>query len=156
MLRISKLTDYATVLLAQLADPGSDRHTTAGLAARTRIGVPTVGKVLKALQHGGLVVSTRGAHGGYALARSAAAISAADIIDAVEGTVGLTDCSTEPGRCEHESGCRVGRSWQRVHVAIRRTLEGITLAELMSEPAARRPNEHVVAIGPRPASRPGV
>ena len=130
MLRISKMTDYATVILAHLAGDDAGRRTAVELAELTGIGLATTSKVLKELQRAALVVSTRGAHGGYVLARPAAAISAADIIDAVEGPVGLTECATHPGQCDLESSCRVGRSWQRVNVAIRRSLQEITLVEL--------------------------
>jgi Rrf2 family protein len=87
MLRISRLTDYATVILASLAGGGLASAT--DIAGRTHIGLPTVSKLLKELQHAGLVRSVRGARGGYQLARAPAAISAAAIIDAVEGPDGV-------------------------------------------------------------------
>ena len=130
MLRISKLTDYATVILAHLADDAGGVHTAVALAERSHVGVATVSKVLKELQRAGLVTSTRGAPGGYALARPAGAISAADIIDAVEGPVALTECVSHPGQCGLESSCRVGHSWQRVNAAIRRALGEVTLTQL--------------------------
>src|SRR5215472_15717937 len=108
MLRISKLTDYATLILAHLADDAGGVHTAVALAERSHVGVATVSKVLKELQRAGLVISTRGAHGGYALARPASTISAADIIDSVEGPVALTECVSHPGQCGLESSCRVG------------------------------------------------
>ena len=104
MLRISKLTDYATVILAHLPDEEPARRTAVELAELTGIGLATTSKVLKELQRAGLVASTRGTHGGYALARPAATISAADIIDAVEGPVGLTECATHPGNFRHGKG----------------------------------------------------
>src|ERR1700682_3456301 len=102
MLRISKLTDYATVVLAHLAQEAIGCQSATDVAAGTGIATPTVSKILKELQKSGLVRSTRGAHGGYALARPAATISAAEIIDAVEGPVGLTECANHPGQCEIE------------------------------------------------------
>ena len=135
MLRISKLTDYATLILAHLADGPAGRGTAADLAAATRIGLPTVSKVLKELQRAHLVDSTRGVHGGYVLARPAASISAADIIDAVEGPVGLTECSAHPGVCELEGNCLVGRTWQRVNVAIRGALREVSLLQLAGRDA---------------------
>jgi FeS assembly SUF system regulator len=130
MIRISKMTDYATVLLAALAqEPGACLSAPA-LSERTRIGVPTVSKVLKILQRGGLVRSTRGLHGGYVLARPAEAISAAAILDALEGPVAVTDCSAGAGHCEIETTCGVGRAWQRVNLAIRRSLYDVSLAQL--------------------------
>jgi FeS assembly SUF system regulator len=154
MLRISKLTDYATVILAHLAGDEAALRTAVELAERTGLGLATVSKVLKELQRAGLVASTRGAHGGYALARSAGAISAADIIDAVEGPVGLTECSARPGQCGIESSCRVGHSWQRVNVAIRLALADITLTQLASREttAVLVPNLGG-GIGTRPGTR---
>ena len=131
MLRLSKLTDYATVVLAHLARHPESRHSAADVAQQTGLGAPTVSKVLKALARGGLVSSTRGAAGGYALARPAHEINAADIIDAIEGPVAVTECSHEDGDCSLESICGVGQGWQKINRVIRETLTGITLTELI-------------------------
>jgi FeS assembly SUF system regulator len=136
MLRISRLTDYATVLLATLAQEPARQRTAAALAAATRIGAPTVSKVLKQLQRAGLVHSTRGLHGGYQLARPAESISAAAILDALEGPVALTDCAVGRGHCGIEANCRVGGAWQRLNYAIRRSLHDVTLAQLAGLDAA--------------------
>lgn len=130
MLRISKLTDYGTVILACLAGQPSRVWTAAEVADATRVGLPTVSKLLKTLQRSGLVTSTRGSHGGYQLARPAASITAAQILDALEGPFAITECSGEHSSCGLESNCRVGLSWQRVNAAIRRALTDISLAEL--------------------------
>ena len=136
MLRISRLTDYATVLLAALAgEPGRVRTATA-LADETHIAAPTVSKLLKQLQRAGLVTSTRGLHGGYQLSRPPAQISAATILDALEGPVALTDCAAGHGNCEIEESCRVSRVWQRLNLAIRRALYDVTLAQLAGLDAA--------------------
>src|SRR6516164_3187995 len=139
MLRISRLTDYATVLLATLASEPQRVQTAASLAEQTRIAAPTVSKLLKQLHRAGLVTSTRGLHGGYQLARPAAQISAAAILDALEGPVALTDCSAGHGQCEIEETCRVGRVWQRLNLAIRRALYDVSLAQLagLDAPPAR-------------------
>jgi FeS assembly SUF system regulator len=141
MLRISRLTDYATVLLAALASEPQRVQNTASLAGQTRIAAPTVSKLLKQLQRAGLVSSTRGLRGGYQLARPAAQISAAAILDALEGPMALTDCSAGHGQCEIEESCRVGRVWQRLNLAIRRALYDVTLAQLagLDAPPARLP-----------------
>jgi FeS assembly SUF system regulator len=97
MLRISRLTDYATVVLATLAEQPERVQTATSLAEQTRIAAPTVSKLLKQLQRANLVTSTRGLHGGYQLARPAAQISAAAILDALEGPMALTDCAAGPG-----------------------------------------------------------
>jgi FeS assembly SUF system regulator len=131
VLRISKLTDYGTVLLAHLAANREDVCSAADVAAATGIALPTVSKLLKSLAKSGLVTSTRGANGGYELARSPAEISAADVIDALEGPVSITECSSIDSLCEHEGVCSVGGAWQRINVAIRRALDDITLSDLL-------------------------
>ena len=130
MLRISRLTDYATVILASLAGEPERVQTATALAEHTRIAAPTVSKLLKQLQRANLVTSTRGLHGGYQLARAATDITAADILDALEGPVALTDCAAGHGNCGIEHSCRVGRVWQRLNQAIRQSLSEVTLAQL--------------------------
>jgi FeS assembly SUF system regulator len=130
MLRISRLTDYATVILATLAGEPERVQTATALAEHTQIAAPTVSKLLKQLQRANLVTSTRGLHGGYQLARPATDITAADILDALEGPVALTDCAAGHGHCGIEHSCRVGRAWQRLNQAIRHSLNEVTLAQL--------------------------
>jgi FeS assembly SUF system regulator len=133
VLRISRLTDYGTVVLGQLADRNEGVSSAADLAARTGLGLPTVSKLLKALARAGLVTSTRGSHGGYQLSRDAADISAAAVIDALEGPVSITECSANDSHCDLESVCSVGNAWQRINVAIRRALEDISLEDLLRQ-----------------------
>ena len=131
MLRISKLTDYGTVLLAHLAARQGDVCSAAEVANATGIAVPTVSKLFKSLGRSGLVTSTRGSNGGYQLARDPRDISAADIIDALEGPVSITECSAIDSQCEHEGVCSVGGAWQKVNIAIRRALDDVTLSDLL-------------------------
>ena len=130
MLRISKLTDYATVILARLAADPAQRLTATQIAAATRLATPTVSKLLKQLHRRGLVLSTRGLHGGYLLSRPAAQITAAQILDAMEGPVALTECAGSESHCCIETTCLVTKAWQRVNIAVRRSLQEITLLEL--------------------------
>lgn len=130
MLRISKLTDYGTVVLGHLARHEARLVSASEVASATGVGVATVSKLLKELNKAGLVTSTRGAQGGYELAREAAKISAADIIDALEGPVSITECSSSDSHCDLESVCAVGGAWQRINVAIRRALDEISLEDL--------------------------
>jgi FeS assembly SUF system regulator len=130
MLRISKLTDYATVILARLAAEPARRFTAGQIASETHLAAPTVSKLLKQLHRRGLVNSTRGLHGGYLLARPAVEINAAQILDALEGPMALTECAGSQSHCGIESSCLTGRAWQRVNLAIRRSLQEITLLEL--------------------------
>ena len=139
MLRISKLTDYGTVLLANLAANRGDVCSAADVANATGIAVPTVSKLLKSLGRSGLVTSTRGSNGGYQLARDPRDISAADIIDALEGPVSITECSASDSHCDIEEACSVGNAWQRINVAIRNALQEISLVDLLrsSSPVPR-------------------
>ncbi len=130
MLRIGKLTDYATVVLASLAQEPERHRAATELADRTRLSAPTVKKVLKELQRAGMVISSRGATGGYRLARAPQLITAAQILDVFEGPIAITECSGASSQCGIERLCRVGGAWQRVNAAIRRALEDVTLQQL--------------------------
>jgi FeS assembly SUF system regulator len=130
MLRIGKLTDYATVILAILAADRTRLLTAGTLSERTHIAAPTVAKLLKQMHRAGLVNSTRGTHGGYQLARDPESISAGAILDALEGPIALTECAVGSGQCGIEHTCSVGRTWQRVSLAIRRSLNEVSLAQL--------------------------
>lgn len=136
MLRMSKLTDYGTIVLAQLAARPGALSTAGEVATATRLGQATVSKLLKSLTRAGLVVSERGPQGGYLLARAPEEISAAQILDALEGPVAITECSAAGGECDLESVCRVGAAWRRINYSIRRALDQISLADLQQQPDA--------------------
>ena len=129
MLRMSKMTDYGTMILARLK-ANARPVSAADLSDASGLALPTVSKVLKALTRAGLVSSVRGAAGGYRLTRPATEISAAAILDALEGPVTLTECSDTASRCRFESVCTVASAWQRINHAIRRSLEDVSLADL--------------------------
>lgn len=145
MLRMGKLTDYATVVLASLAQDPSRHRAAAELAERTRLTRPTVSKVLKGLQRAGMVISSRGAQGGYRLARAPSEITAAQILDVFEGPIAITECSSASSQCGIERLCRVGGAWQRINAAIRRALDDVTLRELagLDASAGRGSNLHL-------------
>jgi FeS assembly SUF system regulator len=130
MLRISKLTDYATVLMAALARQPQACVPASQLAEQTRLEQPTVAKVLKTLARSELVRSIRGVNGGYRLNEAPGLISVAAIVRAMEGPIALTECSLEPGLCSHESNCQLRGNWQRIGQAVEQALEGLTLADL--------------------------
>jgi FeS assembly SUF system regulator len=152
MLRISKLTDYGTMVLACLAARPDVRHTATTVAERTRLGLPTVSKLLKNFHRAGLVTSVRGARGGYQLARPASGISAAEIIDAIEGPVAITECSGDHSACDLESICSTGSAWQSVNLAIRRSLDELSLAQLSGQEAVVGWRPDLARGGPRMAS----
>ncbi|MCB4821028.1 SUF system Fe-S cluster assembly regulator [Roseicella aerolata] len=145
MLRLSKLTDYAVVVMARLAldgaGPNGRVQTAPGLATATGIAEPTVAKVLKILGQAGLVEGVRGARGGYRLTRPLPAVPLSEVITAVDGPIALTACvDGSLGLCEAEGVCAVRGRWDPVNEAIRNALSGITVADLAGPahcPAAR-------------------
>lgn len=139
MLRISRLTDYGTMVLAELAARQPTLCSAGQLADMTRIAHPTVSKLLKALARAGLVASERGSHGGYTLSKPAEHISAAEIIDALEGPLSITECSSSAGHCDFEPYCHVGTAWQRINERIRTALGEVTLADLCTDLSETEP-----------------
>ncbi len=131
MLRLNKLTDYAIVLMTHIAtSPESALHSARELATGTQLPPATVGKILRALLDHDLVVSHRGAHGGYTLARRPGEISLAEIIAALEGPIGFTECNTEKGCCELESSCSVRYNSAVIGRTLQQALQSIRLADL--------------------------
>jgi FeS assembly SUF system regulator len=130
MLRLSKLTDYAVVVLVRLAGAGGVQ-TSPGIAMATGIPEPTVAKVLKILSAGGLVTSQRGARGGYRLHRTLDAIPVADVIAAIDGPIALTACvDGSVTECESQGLCPMRGRWDPVNDAIQQALNGISLADM--------------------------
>lgn len=146
MFRLSKLADYATVLMACLADEAGGQLSAQALAERTRLESPTVSKLLKQLAQAGLVQSTRGAAGGYRLARNAAAISIADIIAAIEGPLGMTECSIHHGLCGRESFCTVSSNLRKISAAVESALREVTLVDMAAPSRQWQPKVSVVRL----------
>ena len=147
MLRLSKLTDYAVVVLVRLSHGvcpnGAPVQTSPGIAAATGVPEPTVAKVLKALAAAGMVTSQRGAHGGYRLRLPLEAVSIADVIAAIDGPIALTACvEGHPGNCEVRGVCAVKGRWDLVNDAIHAALSSITLADMRAAPLPRAPRAH--------------
>ena len=130
MLRVSRLTDYGTMILGCLAEVEGRSLSAKRIAAANGLRLPTAQKLLKQLAGSGLVRSERGALGGYRLARAATKITAVEILEALEGPMALTECSDSEGQCELESFCTVGGAWKQINRAIRGALTEVTLADL--------------------------
>lgn len=141
MIRLSKLTDYAVVLMVQLASRGGGPLAARELAEETGLPLPAVSKVLKALARDGLLLSLRGSKGGYSLARPAGSISAAAMIAALEGPIGLTQCTAEPGECSQEPSCHLREPWQRINTVVGRALADVSLADLAAPAGLAAPLE---------------
>lgn len=142
MLRVSRLTDYACVLMSCLASDAQSVLSAAVLADRARLELPTVSKLMKRMGRAGLVDSFRGAQGGYRLARAPASINLADIVSAMEGPIGMTECSVHVGRCGFESHCGARSNWLRVSDIVVAALKGVTLADMQS-PVSRSVSRRV-------------
>lgn len=155
MFKVNKLTDYATVVLIEIAQSNvvrSSQH----FSERTGIPVPTVAKLMKSLSKAGLVVSQRGAGGGYVLGRPPADITVADVIQAVEGPIALTACAdTSDEQCGIEAVCPMHGKWNKVNQAVRAALADVTLADMVEDvstfgrtplPAASAPAFDAVAL----------
>jgi len=130
MFRLSKLTDYAVVVLVRLSSGGTGAlQTSPGISLATGIPEPTVAKVLKTMAGKGLVTSLRGARGGYRLNRALAAIKVGEVIEAIDGPIALTAC-VDGGDCESQCLCPMRGRWDPVNAAIRAALSRITLADM--------------------------
>lgn len=135
MIRLSRLADYAVVLAGYMAGEPETFHNAYEVAQRTRLPAPTVSKILAALSRGGVLVSHRGAKGGYRLARRPSVISIAEIVGAVEGPIALTVCIEHgDGACDVESICPSRRGWHRINAALLKALQEVSLAD-MTAPA---------------------
>ena len=140
MLRVTKLTDYASVVLTVLASDPAAVLSASELAERAGLEVPTVAKLLKPLAQAGLVEGFRGANGGYKLARDAADISLVEIVEAMEGPLGMTECSVHAGQCGIEDSCGVRANWRRINDVVADALRGVSPAQMLGPmpPAPRK------------------
>lgn len=131
MLRISKLADYGTVVMAYLAKRPQQLMNARDIALHTHLTVPTVSKLLKRLTTAGLLTSVRGVNGGYRLQRLAGDISIAAIIYAMDENRGLTECSMKHNECSLQSVCHIQNNWQLISQAIESALDGVSLEALI-------------------------
>lgn len=152
MLRLSKMTDYGTVITAHMAHEPERVFAAAELAAAGRVSLSTASKILKRLLHAGLLRSVRGAKGGYRLARPAGDISLGEVIAALEGPLGLTECSAHAGLCALERGCAIRDRWLAIDRVIRRTLDETTLADMARPISVTTPPTAPPTVPPRDPS----
>jgi FeS assembly SUF system regulator len=134
MIILSKLADYGVIIATHLAVAPGRQMTAAVLAEESRLPRATVAKILKALAHAGIVAGARGAAGGYRLARPCSAISIAEIVAAIDGAIGVTQCSIHEPSCERSHYCPTRPHWRRINDAVGTALSAITLAEMVPPP----------------------
>lgn len=144
MLRLSKLTDYATVILSHMARDKVRVYAALEIAAATGIMQPTVSKILKTLAKAKVLNSIRGAHGGYRLARDPGEISVATVISALEGPIALTECSISHDGCQQSGACGIRGNWSVLNRTIQRALESVTLADMLLP--AEAPQEVTIPV----------
>ena len=132
MLRVSKLTDYATVILTHIAHQPDELHAASDITQSTGVALPTVSKVLKLLSKANILISHRGVKGGYALAKKPNETNVAEVIIAIEGPISMTECSTSVGKCEQESSCEIKGNWNLINTAVYAALEAVTLADMVA------------------------
>lgn len=130
MLRITRLTDYGFILLAKMCEDESSLQNAKDMSEELDIPLPTVSKVLKLLVQGNLLESQQGSQGGYHLSKPAKEISAAEIIEVLEGPVSMTACCVTDG-CDRN--CAVSNSWQKVNAVIVNELKSVSLADMVAD-----------------------
>lgn len=147
MIKLTNLADYAVVLMCHLAQDPQDLSSAVGLARTSQIPIPTVSKILGALSRAGVLHSQRGLKGGFYLARPAEEISVADIVEAVDGPIALTNCVEDaPGDCTLDSPCAMKPHWQTINLVVRDALSGVSLAEVTAPPFAGQASRQMVGI----------
>ncbi len=133
MIKLTKLADYAVVLMSSIAEHPEDVHAAAEIARDTHIPAPTASKILGVMTRAGLLASHRGLKGGFSLARPPQDITVADVIRAIDGPIALTNCMEDAsGDCDILDSCRVRGYWHRINAAVKAALDGVTLAEISS------------------------
>jgi FeS assembly SUF system regulator len=144
MLRLGKMTDYATVILSFMANNKAPVHAALEISKATGIALPSVSKILKSLVKARVLSSIRGAKGGYSLTAAPEKITVASVITALEGPIALTECSSSDSQCDQVSACTIGNNWRVVNQSVQKALEAVTLADMMSPVQA--PQEITVPV----------
>ena len=145
MIILSKLADYGVIVATHLAAHPDRQATAAAIAGATMLPRATVAKLLKALAHAGLVKATRGAAGGYRLARRPGAISVAEVVAAIDGDIGLTQCSVHATGCDRTNYCPTRPHWVAINRAVGAALSAISLAEMIGPLAFAAPEPRMPA-----------
>lgn len=131
MLRIGKLTDYALLVMSQMAKEPDSILSATYLAEALHLTVPTVSKILKILSEAGLVSSVRGAVGGYHLAREPQLITVADIIAAMEGDLAMTECCESTRLCSIDSICTLKENWRKINNMVKALLGNYSIVDML-------------------------
>lgn len=135
MIKLSNLADYAVVLMSNIAARPHDNHTALALNAETRVPLPTVSKILGKMAKAKLLVSHRGIGGGFSMNPEKEDISIADIVEAVDGPVQLTNClGADDACCDYEPVCLTRSKWDKINKAVYEALNNVSLSEMVEQP----------------------
>jgi Rrf2 family protein len=138
-MQINRSTDYAVRVMIHLALlPPGERANREKLAGLAEVPAEFLGKVLQTLARAGLLLSRRGAEGGFELARAASRITMLDVVEALEGTLHLNECLTGENQCGRAWWCSAHDVWRDAQAAVRRVLAGVTIEQLAREASVRR------------------
>lgn len=146
MLRIGKLTDYALLIMSQLAKTPDTISSATSLAEKLHLSAPTVSKILKILSEAGLVSAIRGAEGGYHLARPAGTITITDILSAMEGELAMTECCESSQLCVIDSMCTMRENWKKINKLLQSVLNRFTLLDMLAPLSAAVMSEQVKGL----------
>ena len=140
MIKLTNFADYAVLLLVHMARQTLpslggkvDRVNAQDLSVQTTLPVPTVSKILNALAKANILVSQRGLKGGFYLAKDITDISVADIVEAIDGPIALTNCAEEGAVCCYDKFCSMKPKWQVINTAVRKALDGVKLIDIVDE-----------------------
>lgn len=135
MIRLSNLADYAVVLMSNIAARPNEIHTAVALNADTKVPLPTVSKILGKMARADLLKSHRGIGGGFSINPEKENITIADIIEAVDGPVQLTNClSEEDTCCDFEPVCQTRTKWDKINKAVYEALNNVSLTDMINKP----------------------
>lgn len=131
MIRLSNLADYAVVLMSTIAACPDELHTAGSLNLDTKVPLPTVSKILGKMAKAELLISHRGVGGGFSLNKTKENITIADIIEAVDGPVQLTNClSDEDDNCDYGPMCSTRGKWDKINDAVYQALNNVSLSDM--------------------------
>jgi FeS assembly SUF system regulator len=133
MIKINRLSDYAVVMLAQLASHPEDALTTNKIAESTSLPLAIVRKLMQELRAADLVQATQGHRGGYQLTHPAANISLMQILNAIQGDLALTQCSQQDHKCPVQCQYHFEKHWQHINKSLDAMLSNVSLADMMQE-----------------------
>ncbi|MFQ3307430.1 MAG: FeS assembly SUF system regulator [Candidatus Midichloriaceae bacterium] len=134
MLKITKLTDYATIIISEMCDVKKEFISSSVLSTKTGISESTVVKILKLMTKKGLLLSHRGNAGGYKLEKKLNEISVLDVFSAIEGDLALTSCNlSSKNLCEYSDKCKVKNGWNKLNNLLINTLKNISVEDIIDD-----------------------